>query len=136
MGIPSCSPDHITVGNSRRDHFHLARPHRRKSHDTHGIIASSCFRNIPRKLDVILDRKEQGPEGQKCWHADEPVQHALTQIHIYRCTKIQILGMHISMTRHQTCPVHLTHTHHQMLTPVFVHTYTHNQTPTHIFVHY
>jgi len=37
------------------------------------MIARSYFQSIPRKLEAILNRKEQGQEGQGCWHAVEPV---------------------------------------------------------------
>jgi len=83
MGIPLCSPDHTEGGNGRPDHFHLARPHPTKSRVIHRIIARTYFQSIARRLDAILDRKEQGPEGQGYWHAAEPVQEVVTKIHMY-----------------------------------------------------
>jgi len=105
--MPSCNPDRTEVGNATQHHFYLARPHRRKSRVIQTLIARSYFRSIPQQLESLLGRKEQGPEGQGCWYEVDPVQQEGSKINIYICIQIHILGMHMSMSRHQTCPVHL-----------------------------
>jgi len=125
MGIPSCSPVRAEVGNDRRDHVHLARPHRKKSQVPQGIIAGCYFRSILRKLEAILESKEQGSEGQGCWQAVEPDHpQASAKIHIHICIQIQILRIHISMARRHTCPVH-SHTYAQPNAHTCIRTHVH-----------
>jgi len=123
--------DQIDVGHDRPDHFYLARPHRRKSvrvlQSVREAISEAYHRNWYRYSAAKNKDQKDTDAGMKLSRSRPTYRNT------YICIQIQILGIHISMARHQTCPVNLhtytlpnsharTRTHNQTLTPVFVHT--------------